>query len=190
MQQFFQDNRIETYFSSSAFTFHNKVVDVVIKTIRDAIGYRIINNFQLQQIVEYYNNTIHRAIGCTPLEMMLNKEYEAQYIRFCMQKVIEINKRQVNQGLLNYQRGNILLLHCELGKTSNRDEKSRNYWNRIGEFIGYENGNAQVQLLRNQLPIYIGQRAVTQFDIPVYFTKIIAQDIDNVPEYYKRNFGF
>ena len=61
---------INTYFTSEKMTFHNKIVDSVIRTIRNAIGYRKISDAQLTKIVDYYNNTYHESIGMSPMEMM------------------------------------------------------------------------------------------------------------------------
>jgi hypothetical protein len=169
---------ISTYFSSSPFTEHNKIVDAVIRTIRDAIGYRRITDKQLQQVVKYYNNTIHRTIGCTPLEMMLNEDYEAQYIRWNIDKLIEVSKKLP----LYYKPGNILLLHCELGKTRNSFEKRRKFWDRVGEFLEYSHGNVVVRLLRDQ-PLINNKNIL---ELPIHYTKYIAKDLRSIPESYTR----
>ena len=52
-------SNISFMWMDSAFTNHNRIVDCVIKTIRNAIGYRNIKEEQLLQIVDYYNNTYH-----------------------------------------------------------------------------------------------------------------------------------
>jgi hypothetical protein len=57
---------VATDFKPSIFTNHTRIVDTVIRTIRNAIGYRNITEEQLQQIVDYYNNTHHTTIDCNP----------------------------------------------------------------------------------------------------------------------------
>jgi hypothetical protein len=176
----FSDNHISTYWQSSQFTNHNRIVDSVIRTIRLAISNRNINDDQLQQIVEYYNNTYHSSIDCTPLEMMLHPEYEEQYIRFCTQKLINIDKYYND-----YDVGNILLVHLDFGKTSNSYEKTLQFWNRVVEFIKYQNGNCLVKLLSKQKSI----RNNNVFEIPLYLTKFIATDINSIPDYIKNSYS-
>ena len=131
------------------------MVDCVIKTIRNAIGYREITPEQLKQIVNYYNNTYHRSIDCTPAEMQENPDLEYQYIRWCEQKLNQVLALQDNYGLTKYEKGNILLVHLDKGKTHNKFEKRRTYYDRLGEFMNYENGNVKIKLLT---PVMIGAR--------------------------------
>ena len=94
-----EKNNIRYNWNDGKFTNHNKIVDAVIKTIRNAIGYREISGGQLQKIVNYYNNTYHRAIDCTPRQMQENIELEYQYIRWCEQKLNHVLR--VHSGTLN-----------------------------------------------------------------------------------------
>jgi hypothetical protein len=183
----FEGNDIQTYFTASKFTYHNKLVDVVIKTIRNAIGYRMISEDQLQKIVSYYNHTYHKTIDCTPLEMMQNKDFEDQYIRYCTQRLLEVKQRQEFEGLLSYERGNILLLHCDLSKTAQRDEKRRRFWDRVGEFVQYNHGNVVVRLLGS--PINIGSTQYRVIDLPVYYTRLIAKNRDEIPSAYLNSYS-
>jgi hypothetical protein len=174
--------RDNLYFVSSPFTNHNRIVDAVIKTIRDAIGYRRITEDQLQQIVDYYNNTVHRTIGCTPMEMMLNEEWEAQYIRWCYEKLREINEKQP----LRYEKGNILLLHCDMSKTPNSFEKRRMFWDRVGEFIRYDHGNVVVKVISPESsPAKLFNRN-KNIVLPPHYTQYIGENISSVPESFKR----
>jgi hypothetical protein len=70
-------------------------------------------------------------------------------------------------------------LHCDLSKTSQRDEKRRRFWDRVGEFIRYEHGNAVVRLLGNEIR-GIGNVIV----LPVQFTQLIAKNKAEIPSYY------
>jgi hypothetical protein len=120
LNKWLEDNDIKIYINSSKFTYHNKIVDVVVKTIRNAIAYRMISEAQLQKIIEYYNHTYHKSIDCAPFEMQFEEDHEKedQYIRYCTQRLLQVKQRQEFEGLLSYERGNILLLHCDLSKTS------------------------------------------------------------------------
>jgi hypothetical protein len=182
---FLEQYEIQTCWESSPFTFHNKLVDAVIKTIRNAIGYRIINDQQLQEIVNYYNNTYHKGIDCTPREMLLNPEYEEQYIRHCMSRLVQALQKQEEAGLFNYVPGNVLLLHCDVRKTPAKNEKRRKFWDRMGIFVGYVHGNVVVDLLKNQRPI----GKLTRISVPVYYTRKIADDIDLLPKMYTNTYS-
>ena len=62
LMKMYQRENINIYFDGGKFTNHNRMVDVVIKTIRNAIGYRKLNKEQVQEIVDYYNFTPHRGL--------------------------------------------------------------------------------------------------------------------------------
>jgi hypothetical protein len=188
-ENFLKGYGIKPCWQSSPFTFHNKLVDVAIKTIRNAIGYRIITEAQLQTIVDYYNNTYHKGIDCTPTEMLLNPDYEEQYIRYCMERLVQVKMRQEEAGLLSYVPGDVLLLHCDVAKTSNKNDKRRKFWDRIGIFQRYEHGNALVTLMGNQRPIKVGGSTLTEISVPVYYTRKIADDERFLPTMYTSTYA-
>ena len=174
-------NGITLYFNSGKFTLHNKIIDVAIKTIRNAIGYRILKPGQLQQIIDYYNNTMHKTIGCTPTQMHNNPDIEYQYIRWCERKLSNVIDTQREQKLLEYQKGNILMVHIDTGKTAEKMEKRRSFYDRIGEFIAYVHGNVKVKL---DVPIRISSSSapVDTVVIPIYYTKFVAKNRSEIPE--------
>ena len=178
------DNGITLYFNSGKFTLHNKMIDVAIKTIRNAIGYRVLKPGQLQQIVDYYNNTVHKSIGCTPVYMHSNPEVEYQYIRWCERKLDNVIDTQREQRMLEYQRGNILMVHIDTGKTTEKLEKRRSFYDRIGEFLEYVHGNVKVRL---DVPIKIssGGTPVRIVVVPIYHTKFVAKNRSVIPENVK-----
>ncbi|KAA6353261.1 MAG: hypothetical protein EZS28_051212, partial [Streblomastix strix] len=64
IRQFCEDNKISLYFTGSPYTQHNRVVDSVIRTIRNGFGYDLLGfatPSQMQQMVEIYNKTSHLA---------------------------------------------------------------------------------------------------------------------------------
>ncbi|KAA6400808.1 MAG: hypothetical protein EZS28_003670 [Streblomastix strix] len=64
IRQFYEDNKISLYFTGSPYTQHNRVVDSVIRTIRNGFGQELIGlatPSQMQQMVEIYNKTPHLA---------------------------------------------------------------------------------------------------------------------------------
>jgi hypothetical protein len=75
-------------------------------------------------------------------------------------------------------KGNILFLHLEHSKTKQKFEKQRRFWNRVGVFIAYVNGNVRVQTYnRDTIQAHAGARRVWRIvDIvmPIYFTKKVC----------------
>jgi hypothetical protein len=97
-----------TNFDSSPYTFHNKIVDAVIRTLRNALGVDSNHLWDgrhddiIQQLVDYYNNTYHRSIKMTPLQMHTNIDLEWRYIRKMMEVSDNIKKEQSRFGLRSY----------------------------------------------------------------------------------------
>ena len=180
-----QSRHIKVFWNDGKFTNHNRIVDCVIKTIRNAIGYRTISPAQLQKIVNYYNNTVHKGIGCTPMEMENSPEIEYQYIRWCENKLNDVLSMQSKFGLTKYEKGNILLVHLDKNKTSNKFEKRRTYYDRVGEFVEYENGNVKINLFT---PVVIGTNSVKTVVVPVYHTQFLAKNKDSIPEEYIKSY--
>jgi hypothetical protein len=160
---------ISTYFSSSPYTNHNRILDRSVRTIRDAFAYRTEPGMnEVLEVVEMYNNTYNKAIDCTPKQMMLNPEWEWQYIRYCNERVQDIKRNQ--EPYLHYKPGNVLFLHLDESKTEHRFAKKRRYWNNIGVFVRYIHGNVLVRLLRGPI-----------VEVPIYFTKFCSETPSNIP---------
>lgn len=195
LMKMYQRENINIYFDGGKFTNHNRMVDVVIKTIRNAIGYRKLNNDQVQEIVDYYNFTPHRGLRlmgdngyyyATPAEVQDDEELEWQYIRQCDEKLLEVMKYQQVYGLTKYQRGNILMVRIDLGKTSDKNEKRRRYYDRLGEFVEYVHGNVRVILNK---PVLIGLNYVNEVIIPIYNTKYVSKNKASIPVQVIRVYG-
>ena len=182
--QLYMNNGITIYFNSCPFTLHNKIVDVAIKTIRNAIGYRKLQPKHMDQLVDYYNNTVHKSIGCTPAEMQTDPDIEYQYIRWCERKLNNVLDYQHQQKLLEYQPGNILMVHIDNGKTSDKHEKRRRFFDRLGEFVRYDYGNVVVKLLVK--PVRVNTRAVPKIEVtvPIYHTKYVSKNLATLPKSY------
>ena len=180
-REFWQHYHIKTYFSKTKFTNHNRIVDSVIRTIRNAIGYRNINEEQLKQIINYYNNTKHSSTGFTPIEMMNDIDKEFYFIRRCNERLIDVKKR-----LPKLKQGNVVIVHLELGKVAGKFEKKRKTFDRIGIFQEYINGNVRVKV---SPPVQISSGSWrTDLLVPEYAVRYIAESIDTLPEKYKRTF--
>ncbi|KAA6379182.1 MAG: hypothetical protein EZS28_025290 [Streblomastix strix] len=108
--QFYNKNGIKTYFvkGSIELTNHNRVVDSIIRTIRNAFGYddRSFSNPKLmQQMVDLYNDTPHGAFEnkFTPKQVNSLQELEGYFIRKNDRKLREVKQEQKDQGLLKMQ---------------------------------------------------------------------------------------
>jgi len=151
------------YFSSSPYTFHNKIVDAVMRTLRDALGVNgqiyLNGNYDsiIQQLVYYYNNTWHRMINMKPIEMHTNISKEWEYIRKQTEKLNEIKNEQMKHGLMNFKEGDKVMLHLDYGKTDKSMTKRRRRFDTVGEFIRYINGNGLVK---------VGSKIV---EVPIYY---------------------
>lgn len=180
-------------FDGSPYTFHNKHVDSVIRTIRNAAGlsYNILrNNNYVQQIVNFYNDTPHsglpldaNGIHYTPNEMQNNIDLEWEYIRQKDRELNESYKKIHEAGLDKYKRGNILLLHLDRGKTNRSMEKRRRNFEDIGEFIKYEHGNVKCRHITKR------DKDKNIITVPIFYTKKIANDYSTLDEKYKKLFN-
>jgi hypothetical protein len=169
-------------------TNSNKIIDIVVKTIRNLLGRvsqynpnALINDGLLSNVVNIYNNTVHSAFNnkFTPAQVQNDYLLEAEYIRWCEYKLKEAEDKQLKSGLLTYEIGNILLVHLPLEKTTfSMSQKRRRNFDELAIFRGYKNGNAICELLNP----YPNLQVVV---LPIYYTKIIANDIND----YRRKFG-
>ncbi len=177
-----QFRRINFYFQSSPFTYHNKNIDAVMRTLRDALGP---NTNQLwdgkhddiiQQLVHYYNNTWHRAINMTPTEMHADIDKEWSYIRKMTEQLNNIKRCQIDRGYHSYEPGTRLMLHLEYGKTNKAFDKRRRRFDVTATFIEYRNGNAYVKADK---PIN------GNIEVPLFYTALLP----SVSDKEKATFG-
>jgi hypothetical protein len=175
LKQMYPD--INFHFESSKFTYHNKIVDAVIRTLRNALFedkyWNGSHDDTIQQLVNYYNHTWHRSINMSPLEMHQDISKEWTYIRKQTEKLNDVKRSQKFNGLLNYHEGQLLAVHLEFGKTSDKFTKRRRNFDRTATFIEYQNGNAVVKLTK---PVLIGGKRVYKIEMPLYFTIPITEE--------------
>ena len=186
------DNKgITSVSDSSKYTYHNKIIDSAIRTIRNASGlsYEILrNDSNMQAIVNYYNNTPHNSlpvdengIHYTPLEMQNNIDAEWRYIRDKDRQLKDVFERIKDANLDKYEPGNILLLHLDHGRDSESMKKKRRNFADIGEFIAYEHGNVKCRRLNTA--------AMETITVPIFYTKRVAKNIDTLPKKYRDMFN-
>jgi hypothetical protein len=178
-----QNNGISAYFVGSKFTNKNRVVDRVIRTIRDALGLEkqlILQPNIVQQIVSYYNDTPHTAFEnkFTPTQVREDRELESWYIRKEQNKLLKIVRRQRDAGFHGYVPGNVLLIHKPTEKTRERFKKRRRNFDEFAIFKRYYNGNVVVETVNNH-----GVEIV----LPIFFTRLVYDNIQDLPNRYLIN---
>ncbi|KAA6369210.1 MAG: hypothetical protein EZS28_035263, partial [Streblomastix strix] len=154
IRQFCEDNKISLYFTGSPFTQHNRVVDSVIRTIRNGFGQDLIGfatPCQMQQMVEIYNKTPHLAFmnRFTPKQVQYDREIEGKFIRQKQAQLEQVMIRQQQQNLLNFKSGNILMIHADFSRLPIRFQKQRRQFNELATFTTYKNGNVVCKLLNS-----------------------------------------
>ena len=175
-------------FHKGDYTFHNKVVDSVIRTIRNAAGLNpsvLRNNEMVQRIVFLYNNSPHNSLlvndqkrHYTPAEMQRDINLEWEYIRAKDKELRQVYKKL--KAFHSYKPGNVLLLHLNWKKTQKRFQKRRMNFENIGIFKEYVNGNALVYVMKLNKTV----------EVPLFFTEKVAENIFS-PECtrYKQYYG-
>jgi hypothetical protein len=180
MQKRFELLGIRFYAAEPGYLRSMKIVDRVVKTIRDS-GANLGNIDVMKKVVYYYNNSVHRVIGMTPAQMQANPELEKQWIRKCIRENDEIKQRQFNAGLYSYKPGNVLYLHLvdQTHALSMRSKRRRNF-DRLGIFVEYYKHNVVVRPMfkNNDDDFFIEPRTIV---VPVYFTRFCADDIKSIP---------
>ena len=165
---------INYYISNSKFTFHNKIVDATIRTLRDALQdkqhyWNGRHDAQIQQLVKYYNNSWHRGINMKPIEMHKNILLEWRYIRRKTEELNQIKKNQINEKLWDFKNDDRIMVYLDLGKTSEMFTKKRRKFDRFGKFIRYEHGNAIIRLDE-----YVNGKNIVE--VPLFHIAKVAQD--------------
>jgi hypothetical protein len=184
----------DLYLNSSPYTNKNRIVDRVIRTIRDKIGNArsMMDPDKVTAVVNKYNNTPHSAFNheFTPFEVQSNLETEDYFIRENSYKLQEIKQLQRNEGLFNYQSGNILHIHLSELKTEQKFDKRRRNFDKLVEFIGYEFGNVVCRLLTINVNDngsgFVIIRTNKVITIPIYHTKYVSRDVNSIPLAYKK----
>ena len=149
--KYFKYKNIKTFSSSSRYTNHNRIIDRVIRTIRDGL-YKLnfdiknINQFKkiLQQLITIYNNVKHTSTGYKPSEM--NEKQEFEYILDMTEYNNEIINKLREDGFYDYKEGDKVICYKNESKTENRFKKHRGYYNTPGIFIKYNYGNGIVEI--------------------------------------------
>jgi hypothetical protein len=199
---------INIYSNSQANTNHNRVVDRVIRTVRDAVG---LDDFtdenNIQRVVDFYNKAPHNSLRYnntlyTPEQVENSKDLEGLFIRKNKQLLDVVIQQQKKAGLFDYKTGNILLVHLDLSRTPLMFQKVRRTFNNLAEFVKYDHGNVRVKIINaddfdkqtvGEINKNFDPRSQT-FNIkktvvlPIYYTKYVCDSIGNLPAVYRNYF--
>lgn len=175
---------IEMRFIANPYTFHNKIVDAAIRTLRNAAAYdeSVLENDNLrEQIVNYYNNTPHNGLHTnkegrhyTPAEVQNDIDLEWEYIRSKDRELAEVAEQFSERGLDRYRPGNVLAIYMDRSKTKERFRKRRRNLEDIGIFIEYHNGNPYVYVLTKQ----------KYSEVPLFYTVKLADSLETLEQKY------
>ena len=169
MKRYFESHNISVYHNSSPYINKNRIVDRVIRTIRDmyytwhsSVNFKKIDAQKqhniLQQLVTIYNNTYHTSIKMKPVDMDYELEYK--YIEKCQQKLNKIKQKQYSEGYFKFISGDPVKIYLNESKTNNAFNKHRGNYIHDTTFVEYRNGNAVV-LYKNK-----------EIEIPIYHLKV------------------
>jgi len=145
---------IEKYSNSSPYSNHNRIVDRVIKTFRDALGVDVNNDLfndfdKVRQLRKFYNNRVNRSTGYTPKEMHNNPTLEWEYIGKKEQELLQVKRNLKMKGLLNLKPNQ--LLQVSVTDKKNRLGKKQRTFDRLARFIKYTGGNAEVKFIHPEI---------------------------------------
>jgi hypothetical protein len=180
LQRLYNYYNVKTSFNGSSQIYHVKLVDAVIRTIRDGFGQNIEmmnNNNEMQRMVEYLNNSVNRSTKLTPAEMEYYPELENAWIRRCQLINEQVVRRQRLEGLWNYKHGDIILISIDTSKSSTKFEKRRRCFDKLGVFQQYLNGNVVAYLLDSDL-----RTIEIPVQVPIYFTRFCAKNKSQIPK--------
>jgi hypothetical protein len=94
-----------------------------------------------------------------------------------------MHRKQEVAGFFIYRPGNILLVHINMSKTNiPRATKRRATFNRLAEFIGYEQGNVCYKVLEKQIAKNISLLFWKSPNvIQIYYTKYVCENRATIP---------
>jgi hypothetical protein len=181
---YLESKKITLYLNSSPFLNKNRVVNRVIRTTRDKLGVRTNLRLDIEHMahtINDYNNTPYIAFS---FQVQFTRNLERYFIRENEYKLEEINKKQEEANLKNYELGNILLIHLDFAKTGSRFAKKRRTFNKLARFISYDFGNVKCYVYS-----VIERHIKNPITIPIYYTKYIAESERLISQKYKELLG-
>jgi hypothetical protein len=190
MKNVFFHLRPPSYLNGYHMTNSYNLIDAVVRTIRNLVGRvsqynpKAFGNHQIMAtVIDTYNSTVHSAFKnkMSPQDLQSSQLLEAEYISSCQQRAGEVDEKRLKAGLLTYEKGSILLVHLPLEKTEYGMQKRRRNFDELAMFDSYQSGNVVCDLLH---PYPAFKRVI----IPVYYTKYLARNLEELDQKYDRSF--
>jgi hypothetical protein len=183
LQSWLTKKNINFFFTSFEFTNKNRVVDRVMRTIRDMFDQygdvpELLCDVNLMKyVVNRYNNTKHSAFDhkFTPNQVQQSHELESFFIRKQKSKLDSLNLEK----FMHYKPGNALMIHIPW---KDMGYKRRRNFTHLAEFIRYEYGNVLCMVIFPPVGKY------NEVLLPMYYTDYVADTIPlalKIPEIYR-----
>jgi hypothetical protein len=141
---------IETNFIKADYLNHIRMVDNVIKTLRNMFNgdvSRMVDPEEMQNANKYLNNSINCNTQLTPTEMEKYPQLKETWIRRSRVNNNIVKEIQEERGLFNYKLGDILFICLDKNKTKNKFDQKRRNFEYLASFLDYVNGNVAVNHL-------------------------------------------
>jgi len=144
-----------------------------MRTLRNALGPNINNLWNtrhdeiIQQLVQYYNTSYHNGIRMSPIEMHTNIDKEWRYMRKMTDKLNQVKKQQISNGLWKLRPGDKVMVHLDYGNSSMKFDKRRRQFDETVIFIRYVNGNCLIRMTETNVfskPI----------EVPIFFVELLS----------------
>jgi hypothetical protein len=162
VEVFLSQNNIKYFFSPYKYTNRNRVVDRVIRTIRDMFfnirPHVFLFDVELmQKVVHFSNNSIHRSLfnRFTPNQAQNNYIIELTYIQEKNKQLEKAKKASLNY-YPEYTLGNILLVNVP-NKGRLKTKRRRNY-DMLVYFMKYIHGNVEVMLMNTGRLMFLNSK--------------------------------
>jgi hypothetical protein len=134
------------------------------------------------------------------MQVNSDQDLEGIFIRMNSERLSTVKAMQNKGGLLNFRKGNILLVHIDYSRTPVMFAKSRRIFNHLAEFIEYVHGNVKCRLLglfdfnkkyKNERFDDRGHDFIPknkELLVPIYCCKFVSNSIKEIPLPYKEYF--
>jgi hypothetical protein len=170
------NNSISYYFTPNIYTNRNRVVDRVMRTIRDMfdqIGHKatLFDVDLMKKVVDKYNHTTHSAFNYrfTPAQVQNNKQLERIFIMNKKSRLEEIPKVPFNK----YKYNDLLIVHIP-DKNSIINNKRRRNFSHLAKFLGFIYGNVECEIIAPE-DSYLNKKLI----LPIYYTKPFGSKLND-----------
>jgi hypothetical protein len=182
LKDWLKKNKIKYYFTPNKYTNRNRIVDRVMRTIRDIFDQlgtkaNIINTELMKRIVDRYNHTTHLAFGnkYSPIQVQKNPLIEKIYIESKQEQLKKIKFPE------HYLEGDVLLVYIPFEKDMLNYKRRRNFTH-LAEFVSYDHGNVKCRPFKPFIT------KPSEIVLPIYHTKLACRNNKNKNNVYSNYF--